>query len=76
MNKTDKTVGKVDENIDDADVGDGEDDDDDGEQGGHGLQDVRQEPGRLYHKGGVCPGLKLLLENYDCQDYTKYRRKI
>ena len=28
MNKTDKTVGKVDENIDDAGVGDGEDDDD------------------------------------------------
>ena len=33
-----------------------DDDDDDVAQGGHRVQDVRQEQGRLHHQRGICPG--------------------
>ena len=46
-----------DEGVDDVDEDINDDVD---EKGGHGLQDVWQEPGRVHHKRRICPGLNQL----------------
>ena len=46
-----------DEGVDDVDEDINDDVD---EKGGHSLQDVWQEPGRVHHKGRIRPGLNQL----------------